>query len=234
MAYRMPASRQSNSSRSQTLDRGLSALTTIAASDTPLTIDEVAALLGLGRSVTYRMIRTLEDHGLVKRDASGRLTGGTQLVALAGGVGNDMRVVAAPILAKLANSLGMTAFLVVSDGSEAVTAQVVEPTSTAAHVAYRPGTRHALDRGAPGIALLAGEAPRKSERVEITQARLSGWAYSEGEVIDGMASIAAPVVASDGSTRAALAVVHLAADIDSLEVAPQVAEAAQCLGAGLT
>ncbi|MCH2624483.1 MAG: hypothetical protein MKZ77_02850, partial [Acidimicrobiales bacterium] len=73
-----------------------------------------------------------------------------------------------------------------------------------------------------------------SERVEITQARLSGWAYSEGEVIDGMASIAAPVVASDGSTRAALAVVHLAADIDSLEVAPQVAEAAQCLGAGLT
>ena len=35
----------------------------------------------------------------------------------------------------------MTAFLVVSDGHEAVTVRVVEPTYTTAHVAYRPGTR---------------------------------------------------------------------------------------------
>ena len=67
-----------DSSRSQTLDRGLKALTLIATSPSPMTIDEVATQLKLGRSVTYRMIRTLEDHRLVTRDPSGRLTGGTK------------------------------------------------------------------------------------------------------------------------------------------------------------
>lgn len=229
----MSPTRQIDSSRSQTLDRGLSALAIIATSETPLTIHEVATHLGLGRSVTYRIIRTLEDHRLVTRDATGRLTGGTQLVALAGGVKNDMQAAAAPILATLANLLGMTAFLVVSDGNAAVTVLVVEPTSTAAHVAYRPGTRHPLDRGAPGIALLAGDAPRAAERVEVSEARTSGWAYSESEVIEGMASIAAPVTTPDGAAQAAIAIVHLVAGMDSKYVAPHVVEAARCLGIDL-
>ena len=46
-----------------------------------MTIDELSSRLGLGRSVTYRIIRTLEDHRLVRRDTLGRLTGDTQLVA---------------------------------------------------------------------------------------------------------------------------------------------------------
>ncbi|HJM00280.1 MAG: helix-turn-helix domain-containing protein [Acidimicrobiales bacterium] len=219
-----------DSSRSQTLDRGLKALTLIATSPSPMTIDEVATQLKLGRSVTYRMIRTLEDHRLVTRDPSGRLTGGTQLVALAGGVENEIQTIAAPILTELANSIAMTSFLVVSDGQEAVTVQVVEPTATAAHVAYRPGTRHPLDRGAPGIALLAGLELQPGERREVAKARNSGWAYSEGEVIEGMASIAAPVSTSAGVTKAAVAVVHLALSLDSDAVAPLVVKAANTLG----
>ena len=138
----------------------------IATSTVPMTIDELSSRLGLGRSVTYRIIRTLEDHRLVRRDTSGRLTGDTQLVALAGSVRNDLQSTAAPLLSDLANDLEMTAFLVVSDGHEAVTVQVVEPTYTTAHVAYRPGTRHSLERGAPGIALLAGDDPLNDERPE--------------------------------------------------------------------
>ncbi|MDP7066033.1 MAG: helix-turn-helix domain-containing protein [Acidimicrobiales bacterium] len=224
----------SDSSRSQTLDRGLRALNVIATSTMPMTIDEVASQLELGRSVTYRIIRTLEDHRLVRRDPSGRLTGDTHLVALAGGVRNDLQATATPILTHLANTLEMTAFLVVSDGQEAVTVQVVEPIHTTAHVAYRPGTRHPLTRGAPGIVLLAGEEPTKGERPEIASARESGWAYSEGEVIDGMASIAAPVSTGDGATKAALAVVHLAISLDSATVAPPVTAAARELGLALS
>ena len=219
-----------DSSRSQTLDRGLKALSLIATSHTPMTIDEVATQLKLGRSVTYRMIRTLEDHRLVTRGPSGRLTGGTQLVALAGSVENEMQTIAAPILTELANSIAMTSFLVVSDGQEAVTIQVVEPPATAAHAAYRPGTLHPLDRGAPGIALLAGLGLQPGERREVAEARDSGWAYSEGEVIEGMASIAAPVSTSAGVTKAAIAVVHLALSLDSDAVAPLVVKAANTLG----
>ena len=223
-----------DTSRSQTLDRGLKALNVIATSTIPMTIDELSCRLDLGRSVTYRIIRTLEDHRLVRRDSSGRLTGDTQLIALAGSVRNDLQSTAAPILSALANNLGMTAFLVVSDGHEAVTVQVVEPTYTTAHVAYRPGTRHPLERGAPGIALLAGDDPLKNERPEVQVVRESGWAYSEGEVIDGMASVAAPVITNDGSTAAALAVVHLSLSLNSAVVAPLVTQAATQLRLALS
>jgi DNA-binding IclR family transcriptional regulator len=54
----------------------------------------------------------------------------------------------------------MTAFLVVRVGNEAVTVATVEPHDTATQVVYRPGTRHPLDRRAPGLALLMPEAPR--------------------------------------------------------------------------
>ena len=230
----MAAKSGADTSRSQTLDRGLRALNVIATSTVPMTIDELSSRLGLGRSVTYRIIRTLEDHRLVRRDTSGRLTGDTQLVALAGSVRNDLQSTAAPILSDLANDLEMTAFLVVSDGHEAVTVQVVEPTYTTAHVAYRPGTRHSLERGAPGIALLAGDDPLKDERPEVQIARESGWAYSEGEVIDGMASVAAPVRTTGGTTTAALAVVHLSLSLDSAAVAPLVTKAATQLGLALS
>ena len=53
----------------------------------------------------------------------------------------------------------MTAFLVVRAGDEAVTVASVEPQNTAAHVVYRPGTRHPVGRGAPGLALLMPEPP---------------------------------------------------------------------------
>ena len=49
---------------SQTLSRGLSILEILADASGPLGIDDVAAHLGVHRSVAYRLIRTLEEHGL--------------------------------------------------------------------------------------------------------------------------------------------------------------------------
>ena len=121
----MAAKSGADTSRSQTLDRGLRALNVIATSTVPMTIDELSSRLGLGRSVTYRIIRTLEDHRLVRRDTSGRLTGDTQLVALAGSVRNDLQSTAPQLLSDLANDLEMTAFLVVSDGHDSVNVKVL-------------------------------------------------------------------------------------------------------------
>ena len=85
------------------------------------------------------------------------------------------------MLAKLAEDLQMTAFLVVADGDEAVTIDSVEPTSLNAHVAYRPGTRHPIDRGAPGLALLAGRATgARASAPRSTRARDVGWAAERG------------------------------------------------------
>ncbi|MFZ0166307.1 MAG: helix-turn-helix domain-containing protein, partial [Trebonia sp.] len=64
---------------SQTLSRGLSALELIAEADKPIGIAELSAQLGLHRSITYRMVRTLEEHRLVARTAAGGLVPGTRL-----------------------------------------------------------------------------------------------------------------------------------------------------------
>ena len=176
----------------QTLDRGLRALAVVAESPVPITIDELAAQLGLHRSIVYRLVRTLEDHRLVERDVAGCLSPGLRLAALARPVRSSLRVAAAGELAKLANDLQMTAFLVVADAGEAVTIESAEPTGPGARVVYQPGQRHPLDRGAPGLALCLDGPGQPGERAELTDARRRGWAWTVGEVLPGMAAVAHP------------------------------------------
>src|SRR4029078_3882794 len=190
---------------SQTLDRGLLCLELIAGADRPMSVDSTAEALGLHRSIVYRLLRTLEWRGLLERNEEGDYLPGPYLAVLSRGVRRSLRVAAAPVLAELCERLHMTAFLVVADNDEAVTVDSVEPTSLDAHVAYRPGTRHPIDRGAPGLALLAGREPMPGERVEVARARKLGWAQSEAEVISGMASIAVPI-----ADQGAIAVLWLA------------------------
>lgn len=207
---------------SQTLDRGLACLDFVAASDRAVSVDATADALGLHRSIVYRLLRTLELRKLVERDAEGDFTAGTYLAILSRSVRRSLRAAAAPVLANLAEGLQMTAFLVVADGDEAVTIDSVEPTSLNAHVAYRPGTRHPIDRGAPGIALLAGRPPMPDERQAASRARTVGWAESEGEVIAGLAAIAVPI-----GDRGAIAVLWLAGSpVEKSSVAERLVAAA--------
>jgi DNA-binding IclR family transcriptional regulator len=216
---------------SQTLDRGLRTLELVAGSETPLSIAEVSGALNLHRSIAYRMLRTLQDHDLVRRDVEGRYVAGAGLAVLARRVAPGLQEVSLPELTELADEAGMTAFLVVRQLDDAVTISVVEPRNSPVHVAYRPGTRHPVDRGAPGLALLAGEAPAPGERPEVAQTRERGWAQSHAEVLPGMRSVASPVV-SGGVLRAAVAVVFVEhEDVEAL--GRRVRQAARAIGTAL-
>ncbi|MFD2093153.1 IclR family transcriptional regulator [Blastococcus deserti] len=219
--------------QSQTLDRGIRILEHLAAVGTPQTIADIGQTLALHRSITYRLLRTLEDHQLVERDTVGRYRLGLGISGLARGVRSDLQTAALPRLDALVAELGMTAFLVVRAGDEAVTVASVEPQDTTAHVVYRPGTRHPVGRGAPGLALLMPEPPSPDDRDALRAARETGWASSHGEVIPGLRSIAVPVLGPDGGARAALAVVFVdeAADVET--VGHAVAAAAEKITAGL-
>jgi len=218
-----------NRPASQTLDRGLRVLEHVSEAGEPLSVAEIAREVGMHRSITYRMLRTLEDHGLLARDTTGRYQPGAGLTVLAGRFTPQLRAVASRHLLRLAVAADKTAFLVVRHGEEAVTIEVVEPPAAAAHVSYRPGLRHPIDHGAPGMALLAGEAPLPGERAEVTVARARGWAASESEVIEGFRAIAAPVFDSHRVCRAALAVVFVG-DVVADEVAELVMAEAHALG----
>lgn len=206
---------------SQTLDRGLRILDVLAA-DGPLSIAEVASGIGVHRSVAYRLVRTLEDRGLVIRDGAGALRIGPHVATLARSVAADLQTAATPVLRELADALSMTAFLVVLDQDECVTLATAEPRAAVASIAQRPGARHPVTDGAPGIAiqtLLSNPA----EVPEVTRAREDGFAVSSGEVIPGVTSIAAPVA---GAYPAAIAVLFVTTD-DEAGVAARVRDAAR-------
>jgi DNA-binding IclR family transcriptional regulator len=198
--------------RLQTLDRGLDVLELLAAG-APRTVLDVAGELGLHRSVTYRIVRTLEERGYLERTADGRYTLGLAAAALARGVRGELTSAALPELAELADEVAATAFLVVPSGEEAVTLVALEPRRSRAHVSHRPGQRHPLTSGAPGLAILAARPPRADERSDIGWARQTGWVRTTGEVLAGLSALAAPLRFADGSV-AALCLVFVAGDLD--------------------
>ena len=167
---------------SQTLDRGLRVLKLLADTDHGLTVTELAAKLGVNRTVVYRLLATLEQHSLVRRDLGGRARVGLGVLGLAHQVHPLLREAALPALRSLAEDIGATAHLTLVDGTEALAVAVVEPTWTDYHVAYRTGFRHPLDRGAAGRAILAGRGMQPT-------ADGSSW---ERFAEDGLAQQAAP------------------------------------------
>ena len=138
---------------SQTLDRGLRVLRVLAEAPEGLTVTELSQQMAVNRTVVYRLISTLEQHALIRRDTRGRLFVGLGVLHLASAVQPLLRDLAVPVLRSLAEAIGCTAHLTVADGDEALALAVVEPTWTDFHVAYRIGSRHPLSAGAAGKAI---------------------------------------------------------------------------------
>jgi DNA-binding IclR family transcriptional regulator len=83
---------------SQTLDRGLRVLKLLADTDHGLTVTELASRLGVNRTVVYRLLATLEQHSLVRRDLGGRARVGLGVLGLAHQVHPLLREAALPAL----------------------------------------------------------------------------------------------------------------------------------------
>jgi DNA-binding IclR family transcriptional regulator len=192
----------------QTLDRGLRLLHLLAAAPDGLTVSELAVRLDVHRAIVYRLLSTLAAHRLVMRGQDGRHRLWTGLVELARAVIPRWRAVAEPELTAMADELGATAILTVASEDCGVALLVQEPRHTQIHVAYRPGLRHPLHRGASGKAILAGRPPQPGEPPDVAEARRRGYAVSEGEIQPGAIGVAAPIVV-DGWAEASVGVVTL-------------------------
>lgn len=219
---------------SQTLSRGIRMLEILSEEAGALSIGEVSERLGVHRSVAYRILRTLEDHGLVARDSNGGLVLGTGLATLARAVARDLQTAALPELTTLANDLGMTAFLVVLDRGDCTTLTSVEPRLSRAAMVQRPGTRHPIDAGATGLALQAilddsqweAVSPQRPRRPEVASVRERGFAVSHHEVLPGVTGVAAPLPRRHGQQPAAIAVVYLGEQVPAERVGRSLVEAA--------
>jgi DNA-binding IclR family transcriptional regulator len=184
-----PAGRET----AQTLDRGLQVLQLLGepGAQGGLTVTELAERLGVGRTVVYRLVSTLAAREFVTRSADGRVRLGLAMTRLALAVRPVLVELARPVLRRLAEECGATAHLTVAEGGDALAVLVVEPSWTDFHVAYRVGSRHPLDQGAAGRAILAGR--RGSTEVVATRDELQVGAHGVAAPVLGVTGLEASV-----------------------------------------
>lgn len=206
---------------SQTLDRGLAVLDLLAEPDhaAGMSVSDLARALGVGRAVVYRLVATLAARDYVTRMPDGAVRLGVGVSRLGVAVRPMVTAAARPILRELAEASGATAHLTVAEGEEAMALVVVEPSWTDFHVAYRVGSRHPLDQGAAGRAILAGRAG-EAEPVS-----------TDGELQAGAHGVAVPVPDVPG-VEASVGVVALA-PFDAAAHAARVTRAARRIAAAL-
>ncbi|MGH3316719.1 MAG: IclR family transcriptional regulator [Nocardioidaceae bacterium] len=204
---------------SQTLDRGLRVLELLAAHPRGMSVTELAGALEVNRTVVYRLVTTLEQHALARRDGSGRVELGLAVLNLSRAVQPMLRDLATGILRRLAEELGATAHLTVADGGEALAIAVVEPSWTDYHVGYRVGARHPLDVGAAGKAILLGRA------IAAGAAEGAELVATEGELQTGAFGLAAPILDLPG-VEASVGVVALSS-LDAEKAGPPLVAAAR-------
>jgi IclR family acetate operon transcriptional repressor len=189
--------------RIQSIDRAVDLLEAIAAAPEPQTGPALADRAQLNRSTAWRILATLEHHGLVERDPAGnRYRLGFALLRLAGAAGHEPLVrLAHPLLRALAHDTGETANLAVARRLELVYAdQVQAPHVMAPNWLGHPVPLHATSTGKAFLAVLPPaeldavlQAPLErftdstitdagALRAELEATRGRGYAVSRGEL----------------------------------------------------
>ncbi|MBM0126158.1 IclR family transcriptional regulator [Pimelobacter simplex] len=217
---------RSTATGSQTLARGLRALELVAEATDGLTVQDLAGRLDVHRSIASRLLTTLADFRLVIRTPDGRYRAGSGLAALAAGIQGTLRAAAEPVMHELAAELGATVSLLVVEGQEAVALAVVEPPGASYVLSFRTGSRHPLERGSAGAALLAAGPADGDERAAVSEARARGYASTFGEVEPGAYGVAVPLPPRAGLPAACLNLITHRADVAE-SAAPALVTAAE-------
>ncbi|HEX5510843.1 MAG TPA: helix-turn-helix domain-containing protein [Actinomycetales bacterium] len=191
----------------QTLDRGLRLLELLAANPRGLPLSAIAEHLGVHRTIAYRMVETLEAHELVRKGPDRLISLAYGMVRLAEAVDRDLRAVARPVLAELAEATSATAHLmVVASDDEVEAAAVVEPSHLRSYIAFRPGHRHPLRRGSGGLAILAARPAKDDDPPGVREARQRGWSTSTGEVVPSVTGVSTALRTPDYLPEASIGV----------------------------
>lgn len=207
----------------------------LAAAERPMTVREIAAQLGVGRSIAYRLLRTHEAHRLVHARPGGGYELGSGLLTLGRSVQLDLRAAALPIATRLSERLNATVSLVGAEGDDVICLLSVEPRRPGVRLVYREGLRHSIHVGALGRAILSAAEPKPDDAAAVVEARSRHYAKSVGEVEPGTLAIAVPVLERGLPCRYAIGALFVASNdvdetgvVEALELAA--AELSRALG----
>jgi DNA-binding IclR family transcriptional regulator len=206
----------------QSIERAAAILQVVAGSGGTLGVTDIAEAVGLAKTTTHSLLRTLLLVGFVDQDrATGRYALGAGLLRLGTHLDvNELRARASNWADALAARSGHAVRLATLVGEEVVvvhhvfrpddSAQVLEvdmaiPAATTAlgKVLYAHSHPHTGHRSAarPG-----NGAPGAGSLAELTEVRIRGWATERGEHEPGLGGIAAAVRGAGGLVVAALGV----------------------------
>ncbi|MDO6483235.1 IclR family transcriptional regulator [Shimia thalassica] len=216
----------------KTLDRGLRALDIVSRRADGISVADLALDLEVDRAVAYRIVATLEQHGMILRlPQDGKLVLGAAVLGLERRFEPQFRRRARPLLDQLARQAHATAFISVAQQDKCAAILVSEPEDVLIRVGYRVGSTHAISKGAAGIAILAGRPPADGEPPEVTQARTSGYSLTKGALQQGAIGVACPI--GGGTYEASVGVVAME-DLDVDRAIDTVKACAKALSALLT
>ncbi len=218
----------------QSVDRALTVLQLLA-SDGELGVTEIAGVLGVHKSTAFRLVSTLEAHGLVEQVShNSRYRLGIGILRLAGATRGRLDVVreSRHHTPALAADAGETVNLVILAGSETLYLdQVAGPSALQIH--NWVGRRNPLHATANGRVLLAHlDEPAREQlmmslvepdgrfaaltshtlvdparlRLELDHVVRQGYAVAVDELEDGLTAIAAPIRGGDASVIASVSV----------------------------
>jgi DNA-binding IclR family transcriptional regulator len=202
-------------------------------------VSEIARALALPKSTAHRLLAALCRRALVERDAGGRYRPGVRLLALGLAVLDREPVVAAArsVLEAEADAIGETLFLAAARAGRIVVLDKAEG-SGLLRAAPRVGSEVPVHATAVGklylayapddVALPAGALPRFTARTptsrralerEVARARRRGFAENREEWMEGLAVVAAPVLAG-GRMHATVALAAPSARLPAAKIAP--------------
>lgn len=229
---------------SKTADQALVVLLCLAERGPQAPI-ELARATGLNRTVVHRLLATLHARGFVVKRGD-RFGPGPALLRLAGQFEPTLRAAARSVMGELSGRLGETLVLAVREDAQVV---VVEQAVAAGHlvrVQYELGYRHAITRGASGLALLAFLPPADADAVlaetadaaplrrRLADVRAVGYATTHDELRAGTWGLAAPVRDGGGAAIASLSVVVPTTRIAGADYVEPLLDAAERIGKQLT
>lgn len=212
----------------QSVVRATSILEFLAANSDSETLANISRGIGLSKTTTYSLIRTLEQLGYVHQDQStGKYSLGLKLFELGQVVHSrmDLRTIARPLLYELAKKYEETVHLAVLSKGEVVYIDKVDG-SRSIRIASQVGGRNPAYCTGVGKVLLADLSPaevdkaistRKLEKFtaktiidpallkeHLEKVRADGYALDEEEIEVGLSCVAAPIKNHRGQVVAAI------------------------------
>jgi DNA-binding IclR family transcriptional regulator len=194
----------------KTLGRALDILFVLTDAETTLSVSEIAERVNVPESTAYRLIKTLEQNGIIERKSKGEIGLGMRILDLAKSlyqqIDRELFAIALPIMEELTKQINETSMLVVRTGLSGICVQHVE-SSRLIRFMMENGRTLPLHLGASGKAILAFEDKKVINRVydtlteneiknlqyELEKTREKGYIITVGEVDQDVFGVATPI-----------------------------------------